>query len=187
MQDLESRIRQALLSLCPEAIQVPTRDACLGKRPASAEGVRIKSFFYGVSSLHFFLKRMSSFLTTELNLTRPGLVEQLGDGIDSLSLGLPEEVGGCFLQRSREDHFLDVFWHTHHFSFPIIHEAEFRKHYRNSWIDSASGTFRTASPLVDIVLALCVQFGTSCIPHSGATGSPTSDEPCYLNLAGYQY
>lgn len=130
---------------------------------------------------------MSSFLTTELNLANPGLVEQLGDGIDSSSLGLPEEVGGCFLQRSQEDHFLDLFWHTHHFSFPIIHEAEFRKHYRNSWIGSASGTFRTASPLVDIVLALCVQFGTSCIPHSGATGSPTSDGPCYLNLAGYQY
>ncbi|KAF2135443.1 uncharacterized protein K452DRAFT_208217, partial [Aplosporella prunicola CBS 121167] len=133
---------------------------------------------YGVLSLPFFLKRMSAFLqTTGLHHQHPPL-----DGSTTPTTPVPlfsAVAGTDFLPRAQEDSFLDLFWQTHHFSYPIINEADFRLHYRSLWAGCAPHAPRQPSPLVDIVLALCIQLGASLIPDS--------QKPSYPALAGLQY
>uniref|UniRef100_A0A0D2XXY0 Xylanolytic transcriptional activator regulatory domain-containing protein n=1 Tax=Fusarium oxysporum (strain Fo5176) TaxID=660025 RepID=A0A0D2XXY0_FUSOF len=62
------------------------------------------------------------------------------------------------LQREQQDALLDLYWQGYHAIYPVIDEATFRQHYDSLWSDN---TKRQACPLVDIVIALCIQFGSS--------------------------
>ncbi|KAL8747979.1 MAG: hypothetical protein Q9190_000191 [Brigantiaea leucoxantha] len=54
---------------------------------------------------------------------------------------------------------------------PILNEAEFRQHYESLWIarNPIRGASRKPSPLVDIILALCMQYGMAFVPQNDAT------------------
>ena len=71
-----------------------------------------------------------------------------------------------YLSRVQEDYFLGLFWQTYHCTVPILNEIEFRKHYETLWVTTSSDySFRKPSPLVDIILALCMQYGMAFVPR----------------------
>lgn len=88
-------------------------------------------------------------------------------------------TGQGFLSRQQEMHFLDLFWQTHYFSYPILNEAHVRSDHKALWADLDPAAPRRPSPLVDIILALCIQLGSSYM-ETGLSSTPSP-------LAGYQY
>lgn len=67
---------------------------------------------------------------------------------------------GEFLTPTQEEYFLDLFWKSYHTClFPIINEAEFMAHYQSLW--TVSGEKRKPCALVDIMIAMCMQYGVS--------------------------
>lgn len=55
----------------------------------------------------------------------------------------------------------------------IIDEVEFKEHYKSLWV--APGKSRKPSALVDIVLALCMQYGVAFVPRSDTTQQTQAD------------
>lgn len=96
-------------------------------------------------------------------------------------------MGGELLGRAQEDHFLDVFWQIHHFSYPVINELDFRIHYQALWSNTPPGAPRQPSALVEIVLALCMQLGSSFLAHTTESSTTSSPFASYPSLAGFQY
>ncbi|KAI2620448.1 fungal-specific transcription factor domain-containing protein [Hypoxylon sp. NC1633] len=100
-----------------------------------------------------------------------------------------ESLAISYFRPAQEVYFLDLFWQTHYFSYPILHEAQFRQEYTALVADSIPGEPRRASPLVDIILALCIQLGSFFLrptSDSQTDGSKPLERSC-PSLAGYQY
>ncbi|KAI1116058.1 fungal-specific transcription factor domain-containing protein [Nemania sp. NC0429] len=112
-----------------------------------------------------------------------------------------QDMGGDssygYLPHAQESLFLDLFWQTHYFSFPILNEGQFRKDYNALWAASSPGQLRKASPLVDIVVALCIQVGSFLVRQSSQASDPgsgtdqnnesSSDDLNTPSLGGFQY
>ena len=77
------------------------------------------------------------------------------------------------LTGTQEDYFLSLFWQSYHCVLQIIDEVEFREHYRSLW--ASPGASRKPSALVDIVLALCMQYGVAFVPRSGTAEGHRGD------------
>ena len=73
-------------------------------------------------------------------------------------------ISGDYLTRTQEDYFLGLFWQSYHATLQILDEMEFREHYKSLW--ATPGTSRKPSALVDIVLAICMQYGIAFIPRT---------------------
>ncbi|EWG50889.1 hypothetical protein FVEG_16711 [Fusarium verticillioides 7600] len=81
--------------------------------------------------------------------------------------GLTEKtLSGKDLSATQEAYFLDLFWDSWHCCYQLLEEGEFRAHYKSLWDEPTSG-IRKDSSLVDIVLALCMQFGVTSLPLQG--------------------
>ncbi|KAL4994879.1 fungal-specific transcription factor domain protein [Aspergillus recurvatus] len=128
--------------------------------------------WYGPASSFYFIGRMNAYLSAALQQPQddhtlqpasPKPKHLAGEG--SIADGPGAET---YLNGIQEDFFLDMFWHSYHPTYQILDEAEFREHYKSLWIDSA--TTRAPSALVDIVLALCMQFGVAVTPDSRPDG-----------------
>ena len=72
-----------------------------------------------------------------------------------------------YLTGTQEDYFLGLFWDSYHCTLQIIDEVDFREQYKSLW--AMPGKPRKPSALVDIILALCMQYGVASITRSGAT------------------
>ncbi|KAI3327490.1 fungal-specific transcription factor domain-containing protein [Ustulina deusta] len=182
--------------------------------PPSRNGVRVDSIPYGVTSMPFFLSRMEQFLQTvlkrpqlDLNLDAFACATAAGSGssprppgqlVDHTHLQQDtiKTLADDFLPRAQESLFHGLFWQTHYFSFPILNEGQFRRDYKSLWDESPSQGPRKASPLVDIVTALCIQLGGSLVRQRSSAASldaraqndhrpsPASGSP---SLGGFQY
>lgn len=93
--------------------------------------------------------------------------------LEETSIPADGSTTGDYLTATQEDYFLDLFWQSYHCTLQIIEEAEFREHYKSLWL--TSGTSRKPSALVDIVLALCMQYGVASVPRSNAATEPKLD------------
>lgn len=136
--------------------------------------------WYGPPSLFYFIKRITTFLSSTLQQAHSTDEMLLHNSASTLFRGptsIPlldaarraahstEEfpAAGDYLSPTQEEYFIDLFWQSYHTSFfPILNEEEFRKHYRSLWM--TSGNARKPSALVDIVLAMCMQYGVSMLP-----------------------
>jgi hypothetical protein len=139
--------------------------------------------WFGPSSSYFFVQRLSAYLNLKLSQSFPPhqllpisakenkLLDQPPDGDereeDLLRRPTPltKEVStpGVYLSLIQEEYFINFFWQTYHTSqFPIIDEAHFKKHYQSLWV--TGGTERRPSALVDIVIAMCMQYYLSTLP-----------------------
>ncbi|PCD29547.1 hypothetical protein AU210_012083 [Fusarium oxysporum f. sp. radicis-cucumerinum] len=79
--------------------------------------------------------------------------------------GLAEKtLSGKDLSATEEAFFLDLFWDSWHCCYQLLDEEEFKAHYKSLW-NEPIGNKRKDSPLVDIVLALCMQFGVTSLPR----------------------
>jgi hypothetical protein len=76
-----------------------------------------------------------------------------------------------FLFRVQEEYFLGMFWQFYYCTLPIINEGDFMIHYNSLW-KQPNTTTRDPSPLADIILALCLQYGFALMPNTpGLTSS----------------
>lgn len=92
-----------------------------------------------------------------------------------------------FLPPAQEIHFLDLFWQSHYFSYPVLNEARFRKEYKSLVDETSPGELRKPSALVDIVLALCIQLGNFRLRQTRSPQPEDGASPEYPCLAGFQY
>ncbi|KZL64200.1 hypothetical protein CI238_00541 [Colletotrichum incanum] len=137
--------------------------------------------WFGASSLYSFIHRLSVFLkTTSAENAQPydtllhstTSAELLGQPTASFRdashlltpvIGATKE--GVYLNPVQEEYFINLFWQTYHTSlFAIIDETEFKKEYQTLYVNVPPGRLRNASALVDIVVAMCMQYGTSALP-----------------------
>ncbi|KAK4152333.1 fungal-specific transcription factor domain-containing protein [Chaetomidium leptoderma] len=138
--------------------------------------------WYGPSSLFYFIGRINNFLDGMLQQPHSAdhmLLDSSSRRLDEPT-ATPEEPepthhhpvdptedaatkAAYYLSPTQEEYFLDLFWQSYHTSlFPILDEAAFKEHYRSLW--TASGNTRKPSALVDIVVAMCMQYGMSMLP-----------------------
>ena len=82
-------------------------------------------------------------------------------------------MGDEHLTRIQEDYFLGLFWQSYHCMYHILDEAEFREHYKSLW--TAPSAPRNPSALVDIVLAMCMQYGVAFLPRNDVVTDPKAD------------
>ncbi|KAI2624546.1 fungal-specific transcription factor domain-containing protein [Hypomontagnella submonticulosa] len=147
------------------------------ERKRSPEGVHVRTArsqqetWYGPSSLLYFIRRVNTFLNTSLQQSRP-INRMLPDSTDKLFDGPPEEeqghqstsaagqnpvAAGSFLTPTQEEYFVGLYWQTFHTTHLVLDEVVFKEHYQSLW--AVSGRGRKSSALVDIVIALCLQYG----------------------------
>ncbi|KAI0004736.1 fungal-specific transcription factor domain-containing protein [Xylariaceae sp. FL0662B] len=152
--------------------------------------------WYGSSSLLYFVGRMNTYLSTVLNQAHPGhrvlpnpagkLLDEQATlspyGQDQNRSLLPLEgkalYSGDYLTPTQEEYFLDLFWQSYHISYPILDEADFKEYYQSLW--STSGKERKPSALVDIMLALCMQYGM-VLEAGGRRGTKGASEASMRN------
>ncbi|RBR22348.1 uncharacterized protein FIESC28_04542 [Fusarium coffeatum] len=140
VQELENKL------LTPSSLR--GRDDPARRRSSRWKGVRINGLQYGPSSLAYFSHRLSTFTQVDLELKTPPRSD----------LTPPSTPSSCDrLQREQQDALLDLYWQGYHAIYPVLDEAAFRQHYESLWHENS----RRACPMVDIVVALCIQFGSS--------------------------
>lgn len=89
------------------------------------------------------------------------------------------------LPRSQEECFLNMFWQSYHWIYPVLDKEEFRAHYNSLW--ETSDTARKPSALVDIVLAICLQYGAALLPPCRVSTSAEDPEISDATIAGRRY
>lgn len=77
------------------------------------------------------------------------------------------------MTRLQEEHYLNLFWQSYHILLPMLDFESFTQHYSSLWI--LNNSVRGDSSLVDIVLALCVQYGSCFLNFVGASGGPQAE------------
>lgn len=156
-----------------------------GPRPRMLwEGIHISTArspqkaWYGSSPLFYFIGRINTFLTSAFQETHsadrllPNSASNLLDGpttvsaedqADQLVTQTDDPIkAGEYLTPTQEEYFLGLFWQSYYTSCPILDELEFKKHYQSLWATSAEK--RKPSALVDIVIAVCMQYGMARLP-----------------------
>ncbi|CAG7957776.1 unnamed protein product [Penicillium olsonii] len=143
-------------------------------RPARSSN----EIWLGPSSLQFFIQRLGTFLTLNLQqahstqrllpisasdnqlLNRP-TARSHENSARRWSIGEPP-TEGVYLNPIQEEYFINLFWQTFHTAlFPIVDESQFKEHYQSLW---TGGKERAPSALVDIIIAMCMQYGISALP-----------------------
>ncbi|EXJ88066.1 hypothetical protein A1O1_04994 [Capronia coronata CBS 617.96] len=162
-------------------------DSAYGSPRGSWDGINIRTArstgetWYGPSSLFYFIGRISSYLSSTyqqthssdqmLDLNPPSTLLDgpiTADSSNTVDRRLPSQAGdraqeANFLSPMQEEYFLDLYWQSYHTALaPVLNEAEFKEHYRSLWV--TGGDSRSASALVDIVVALGMQYGGSMLP-----------------------
>ena len=136
--------------------------------------------WYGSSSLFYFIGRVDAFLTAAFQQTHladrmlPNSASNLLDGPTTVSgedsaglLTSPIDDpvnAGEYLTSTQEEYFLGLFWQSYYTTCPILDEVDFKKHYRSLWETSEEN--RKPSALVDIVIAVCMQYGMARLPSA---------------------
>ncbi|KAN0092389.1 Fungal specific transcription factor domain containing protein [Hyaloscypha variabilis] len=145
--------------------------------------------WFGPSSLYYFIKRLSISLSSSLQETHSAdhmLLASASSGklldgptttrdgvIPSPSIQDPSI--GPNLTPIQEEYFISLFWQSYHTSqYTVLDEAEFKEHHQSLWM--GSGTVRKPSALVDIVLAMCMQYGISTLSPSQQEAIAENDD-----------
>ncbi|KAL4861300.1 hypothetical protein BDV12DRAFT_180497 [Aspergillus spectabilis] len=129
--------------------------------------------WYGPASIFFFIGRINTFLTAALKqahsargmvpdsastlLSRPASTLDTDQSGRVVTPAEDPQSAGESLTPMQEEYFLNLFWESYYPSYPVLDERDFKEHYQSLW--ATSDKERKPSPLVDIVLALCMQYG----------------------------
>ncbi|TVY68103.1 Transcription factor asqA [Fusarium oxysporum f. sp. cubense] len=211
VKELEAQLLQARNSETPTSQQqepTPPGGSPALTRPATLESSKTKfwdgvylrparsphSAWFGPSSLYFFIHRLSTFLSAQADhmlIHLASNLEQLGQPTvtqDSSRLLAPltrvnEE--GFYLTPVQEGYFINLYWETYHTCiYAVVDEASFKAHYQSLYVDVPAGSPRKPSALVDIILAMCMQYHTSALP-CGQQGNILEDNDA--TMAGRWY
>ena len=139
--------------------------------------------FVGPTSTLYFSAALSSHITSSLQTPHPdfhmqpiGASKFLANPTILRSDSAEEALiatescgeGESILSRAQEENFLALFWQSYHCTTPILNEVDFREHYESLWVSHTTTFHRSASPLVDIILALCMQYGMTFVLRKDA-------------------
>lgn len=133
---------------------------------------------YGPASSVYFMGRMSSYIQLALvpintetttqseaafgSLFRSTTPSSSVTKIKTLRRTSSTTFGQRPLSRWQEEYFLDLYWQSYHCMYPIIDRDEFKAHHESLW--RMPWESRKSSALVDIVLAVCMQYATALLP-----------------------
>ncbi|KAH6672839.1 fungal-specific transcription factor domain-containing protein [Halenospora varia] len=137
--------------------------------------------YHGPSSMFYFMGRMSLYLGEALQ--QPHSERQMQPNSasrhfadptnprkinheDTLMHAAQMPTNENYLTGTQENYFLNLFWQSYHCTLQVIDEAEFREHYNSLW--PGNGKPRKMSALVDIVLAISMQYGIAFVPRGDA-------------------
>ncbi|KPM34463.1 hypothetical protein AK830_g12104 [Neonectria ditissima] len=167
------RLRSQVQELEASLMASPSRgeDGCRKRaRSVNWRGTMTNEVLYGPSSLHYFSHRLATFAKLDI------IAQSHPKALRSPPWDAIIHSGQ--LQRQQQDVLFDLFWQGYHAVYPILDEASFRAHYSSLW---DSPTRRKPCPLVDSVLALCIQFGATYMSHGSADdGTSTPGRDFYL-------
>ncbi|KAH6895862.1 fungal-specific transcription factor domain-containing protein [Thelonectria olida] len=149
--------------------------------------------YYGPSSAFYFIGKIGSFLGKTLHVSlHDGSMQPRGanktltspTSADDAGVKTPHrsEAPRPSMPRVQEECFINLFWESHHLFTPIVNEGEFRRLYEELWQDARP--YRKHCALVDIVLAITMQYGWAFLVHdSPRADAPTDD----ASIAGRWY
>ncbi|KAK1753999.1 transcriptional activator protein acu-15 [Echria macrotheca] len=161
---------------------------------------RIKQWF-GPSSLFYFINRITThlnrflentpadhtihFSSTTKSFTAAPPSGSLPDVPVDQAMDMDSQAGGSglYLNALQEEYFLGFFWQSYHCSLQIVDELSFRELYRSLWAESTNMKTRKPSALVDIILALCIQYDVALPLRQGPASTDTKDTA----IAGRNY
>ncbi|KAK4452695.1 transcriptional activator protein acu-15 [Podospora aff. communis PSN243] len=133
--------------------------------------------WFGPSSLFYFISRMTSHLAQYIEHPPPEHTihwSSTTQSFASTAIGSPEASvdqsmtedaqggTGPYLSGLQEEYFISFFWQAYHCYLQIMDEGSFKELYNSLWADDCKT--RKPSALVDIVIALCIQYDTA-LPH----------------------
>ncbi|KAK9311134.1 putative transcriptional regulatory protein-like protein [Lipomyces starkeyi] len=208
---LEARAGRSILTPSESSLSIATPSESVTS-PSSLENGAVKvpwqgiyvasarseqTSYYGPSSTFYFISRIGAYLGTVLqqpivdqsmqprgankSLVSPTSSEDAQD----TEIAPTGNTARAYLSRSQEEYFLSLFWESYHCILPIIDEGEFRRQYAALW--DASRPQRKASPLVDIILALSMQYGFAFLPRDTSTISKQDGHYEDATIAGRWY
>lgn len=140
--------------------------------------------YYGPSSSFYFINEIRTHLKHVLQrehleilslpnsaskmFASPTSVSRKDDFVQRSNLG-EEHITGEDLARPQEEYFLNMFWQLYHCTVLILDHGPFKEHYDSLRVYPQSQRLhRKPSALVDIVLALSIQYGTSSTEYCQA-------------------
>ncbi|KAI1370293.1 fungal-specific transcription factor domain-containing protein [Hypoxylon crocopeplum] len=174
------------------------------ERKRLGDGIHIRTprsqqeTWYGPSSLFYFIRRVNTSLNQSLRQSRsidrmlPDSANKLFDGPTQLpakdqrhqpTLAAEEDsvTMGDYLTPTQEEYFISLFWQSYHTTLVVLDEASFKEHYQSLW--TTSSRERKPSALVDIVIALCMQYGVAQQSGSAHVGSVAASPRVHKNDA----
>ncbi|KAJ5950520.1 uncharacterized protein N7479_008933 [Penicillium vulpinum] len=160
--------------------------------------------YYGPQSSPYMVMRLNQYMSqssNQLHLKSPLSVrisqmhrhspeisqEQLSDEAEQPSLRLRlAEVED--LSRELEEHFLVLMWQAYHWMYPIVLEEDFRKYYDSLWAGNDGQSPRQPSALVDGLLAVCIQYGSTFLVGDGdMADDETESQATHFTTAAHAF
>ncbi|KAL5363698.1 fungal-specific transcription factor domain-containing protein [Aspergillus floccosus] len=120
--------------------------------------------YYGPSSFLYFTNRLRIYLDESLGQPQLGhallsFTSSRASSPSPIAADDAELTEGA-LTRQQEEYLLSLFWQSYHTIIPIVDADDFCTHYNSLWEGGQNAT-RRPSALVDIVLALCMQYSAA--------------------------
>ncbi|KAJ6028193.1 C6 transcription factor [Penicillium herquei] len=144
-----------------KGVQIHTSGAIYGPLSSSYFGARMGQFLSEALSDD----PESLFLSSSENLRLeypPNTLKCLHDsdlrGAESQST---DHSGLESLSRAQEQFFIDLLWQSFHCIYPVLVESEFCEYYDSLWGLAGDQSYRRPSSLVDSILAVCTQYGST--------------------------
>lgn len=118
---------------------------------------------YGPSSDMVFLNRIASFLSSvsKQQVSTTSLVPEREEATYVDASSCITNFSG--FPKRHEEGFLELFSQTYHPLIPVLHLGSFMEHFASLWPEQRLNQPRQDSPLVDIILAVCIQYGRTFI------------------------
>jgi hypothetical protein len=93
------------------------------------------------------------------------------------------------LTRSQEEHFLNLLWQSFHCVYPVLSEPEFQQYYDSLWSNPTPDGISTRKPsaLVDVLLAVCMQYSSTFFASGGNQQGNSGWQAENANLASRAY
>lgn len=136
-------------------------------------------YCYGRLSSFYFVGRLSFCLGLPPNQLTPDGLMQMDQSFRE-SLDSDASLTEVYLSKAQERYFLHLFFPSYNVYYPIIDQTEFMQHYQSLWM---SPTARKSSALVDIVLALSMQYADALLPRDYAAIRNSIEGIDHVNVA----
>jgi hypothetical protein len=95
------------------------------------------------------------------------------------------------LTEAQEEGFLNLLWQSFHCVYPVLSEPDFQEYYTSLWLNSSSDGTSTRKPsaLVDVLLALCMQYSSTFLVAGDCQEGSSDDglQSKNANLASQAY